>query len=81
MLFRLHRFQKMITQIFLQFNVSNLCIRFIIGVIRDFRTFSEISLNDSRLEIGQVQLLTRTTQKCRLLYKTAELLILISPST
>src|SRR4030042_2428211 len=47
-LFRFHRFQKMITQIFLYFqHVSHPCNRLIIGVIRDFWTFSEISLNFS----------------------------------
>ena len=41
---RLHRFQKKITQISINFQcVSYLCNRSLIGVIRDFETFSEIS--------------------------------------
>ena len=41
---RLHRFQKKITQISIIFQcVSYLCNRSLIGVIRDFETFSEIS--------------------------------------
>jgi hypothetical protein len=41
---RLHRFQKMITQISIIFQyVLYLCNRSLIGVIRDFETFSEIS--------------------------------------
>ena len=40
----LHRFQRMIRQIFLCFQcISNLCNRLIIDVIRDFLGFSEIS--------------------------------------
>jgi hypothetical protein len=42
---RLHRFQKMITQISMIFQCfSHLCNRFIIGVIRDFWALSEISI-------------------------------------